>query len=631
MCGIVGIAMPEGSLPDPHARRRALDHLARRGPDGQGEWRDGNVWLGHRRLAVIDPSESGAQPMQSANGRFVISFNGVLYNHRELREELALEWRSGCDTETLLESFARWGEACLDRIVGIFAFAVWDRVERSLFMARDRLGVKPLYYTIDFPGIAFASRPGALAALLGSQLGELDVDALRAYLELGYIPAPLSLYRSVRKLEAGTCMAWRADRRRLRRYWDFAQIPVDESLRSADDREIVEHTASLIEVAVRRRLISDVPVGAFLSSGVDSSLVVAAMKRAGVERPRTFSVGFLERSHDESATAAQISTRLGTDHTVERVGVDDLLALLPDFLRECDEPLADSSVFPTMAISRLARRSVVVALSGDGGDELFGGYHYYRIVGRLAPLLGRYNALQTLLRRTASRLPGHRSRLLAGALAQRSDVALHHFARSIGKDFPSLLHPDLLPHSSASLEYFEQAAASFALDLQPEERGMRLDLRFLLADGYLQKVDVASMSQSLEVRCPMTDPSLVEWAMRLPLHFKIRGPIGKYILRQALAKHLPKSIAQRPKRGFGVPMAHWLRGPLRQWALELAHDDTTFARVPLAKATVRSLLQQHLTGQRDAHPLLWAALVLLAWTAYEPSRVDAVPATRRAA
>ena len=631
MCGIVGIALLEGTLPAADARRSALDNLARRGPNGQGEWADGGVWLGHRRLAVLDPSLAGSQPMVSASGRFVTIFNGEIYNHLEIRQEFSLNWRGTSDTETLVESYARWGEACLDKLIGMFAFAVWDRVERRLFLARDRLGVKPLYYTTELPGIAFASRPGALEALLGSRVGDLDADAVRAYLELGYIPAPLTMHRDMRKLEAGTCLLWQPGKRRLRRYWDFAQIEIDDALRSADEREIVEETASRIRSAVQRRLISDVPIGAFLSAGVDSSLVVAAMKSAGVERPRTFTIGFRERSHDESVEAARIAAHLGTEHTSEQLGVDDLLALLPDFLRDYDEPFADSSAFPTMAVSRLAQRSVVVALSGDGGDELFGGYHYYRQVQRLAPLLSWTGMRRAALQRGAGLLPGHRASLVAAALAQHSDVALHHFARSVSKDFPPLLHPDLQQHSTSSLEYFEQAAASFAMDLEPAEKGMRLDLRFMLADGYLQKVDVASMSRSLEVRCPLTDHTLVEWAMRLPLHFKLRGRSGKHVLRRALATHLPPQVSQRPKTGFGVPMAQWLRGPLRDWALELIHDESILARVPLDKNALRSLLQTHLDGRRDAHPLLWAVLVLLARTGNESRTAATVATLQRAA
>jgi asparagine synthase (glutamine-hydrolysing) len=612
MCGIVGFASVEGPVPARETRHIALEALRRRGPDGQGEWNENGVWFGHRRLAVMDLSSAGAQPMISHCGRFVIVFNGEIYNHREIRADISVRWRSQSDTETLLETLARFGTAGLERLNGMFAFALWDRRDRSLLLARDRIGEKPLYYTELRDGIAFASRPVALAALLGDDLGPIDGDGLRAYLELGYVPAPMTMYQRVRKLEAGTYLRWCEGRRIICRYWDFAHIPVDESLRSADERELVDEAATRVRMAVQRRLASDVALGGFLSAGVDSSLVVALTKSAGIERLRTFTIGFRETSHDESGDAAIIAAHLGTEHVTERLDVDDLLALMPEFLRDFDEPLADSSAFPTMAVARLARRSIVVALSGDGGDELFGGYHYYQQVQRLSPLLGLSPLQRSVLRRGIGMLPGHRARLLAAALTQSCDVSLHHFARSIGKDFPSLLHPDLRRTTTPSLEYFEQAAASFAPDLTPAERGMRLDLKFILADGYLQKVDLASMGCSLEVRCPLLDHSLIEWAMRLPLSLKVRAGIGKHILRRVLAAHLPRAIVHRPKTGFGVPLADWLRGPLRPWALELINDSSICARVPIDRGALRALMNLHLAGRRDAHPLLWAALVLLA-------------------
>ena len=611
MCGILGIVRRDGVLPDPAWRSSALAQLERRGPDGVGEWSEGGTWFGHRRLAVLDPSTAAAQPMHSFDGRYTIVFNGEIYNHLDLRRDLNLRWRSTSDTETLLECYRRWGSGCVQRLQGMFAFGIWDHAERELFLARDRLGVKPLYYAGGRAFLAFGSRPGALARLQGSTRYDIDAEAARAYFELGYVPAPLSMHAGIRKLPAGHTLTWR-DGAKLRRYWDYAQIAPDPELARRSEADLAADLGQQVQAAVQSRLISDVPLGAFLSAGVDSSLVVAAMKASGVERPRTFTIGFRDSRYDESAEAERISHLLGTEHHVEMLEVDDLLELLPVYVERFDEPLADTSIFPTLAVSRLARRHVTVALSGDGGDELFGGYHYYDIAQRLAPLWRLRPGLRASLRRVVRRLPGHRAALLAGALGQRDAVAVHHFMRGVGKDFETVLRADVLAATTPLVERFEQAAASFALDLEPAETGMRLDLRFMLADCYLQKVDLASMAYSLEVRCPLTDYRLVEWAMRLPLRYKLQPGRSKHLLRLALAHHLPEAITNRPKSGFGTPMAAWLRGPLRDWAADLLDDRASLDSTPLDAAALHRLFAVHQSGARDAHPLLWGALMLLA-------------------
>ncbi len=634
MCGIVGLVSRDGWMPDPDERNAALERLQRRGPDDSSQWNESGVWLGHRRLAILDPTPSGRQPMESGDGRYLIVFNGEIYNHRDLRPQLSPigGWRSESDTETLLEAYRRWGSDCLGHLNGMFAFGIWDRHERSLFLARDRMGVKPLYYGVTPKGFAFASRPGALVALFGGDGLEPDSAAIRAYLELGYVPAPLSMYREVRKLAPGHFLRLDSRGTRIVRYWDFRHIAPQPSLAQRPEADLVDELDALVRDAVRIRLISDVPLGAFLSAGVDSSLVVAAMKAAGVERPRSFTIGFREPQYDESRTAEGIAQHLGTDHVTEVLGVNDLLALLPTCVEEFDEPLADSSAFPTMAVARLARRHVTVALTGDGGDELFGGYHYYGLANRIAPLLRWNPRLRSLLRSVVGQLPAHRARLLAGALGQSNPVGLFQFMRSINKDFPSLLSADVLATTTPAVSYFEQYAASFAMDLSVAETGMRIDAGFTLADGFLQKVDVATMAFSLEARCPLTDYRLVEWAMRLPVSHKLRGAQTKYLLRRALARYLPPAVSERPKTGFGVPVAAWLRGPLNAWARDLIYDDTLLARLPIEKQALRDVFELHSRGARDAHPLLWGTLMLICHVANARAGY-AVPAVvpRRAA
>jgi asparagine synthase (glutamine-hydrolysing) len=613
MCGILGLLTTTGAQPPFETFLAALDRLKLRGPDDSGTWREDGLLLGHRRLSIVDLSQAGHQPMESSDRRFVIVFNGEIYNHAELRPRLSPQngWRSTSDTETLIEAYRTWGIGCLERINGMFAFAIWDRTEQTLFVARDRIGVKPLYYSNGNGQFGFASRPGALNMLLGDGGMIIDPEALRVYLEIGYIPAPLSFHRDIRKLPAGHYLIVSARGVRRVRYWDFRSIKPDPSMNSRPEGELVEELDALIHSAVKARLMSDVPLGAFLSGGVDSALVVAAMKSAGVGHPKTFTIAFKEKAFNEGPAAARAAEHLGVDHVHETLDVNSLLDLLPTYIQEYDEPFADSSAFPTMAVTRLARRHVKVALSGDGADEFFGGYHYYPLIDRLAPLLGWSTRSKSAARQLLKSLPWHRTKLLAGALQSQNTVELFHFLRSVGKDYPTLLNGDVLQSTANSETWFEQFAASFAMDLSAAETAMRLDAGLTLPDLFLQKVDVATMAFSLEARCPMTDYRLVEWAMRLPMQFKVRNGETKYLLKKVLSKYLPADCVYRPKMGFGVPLAKWLRGPLRHWAEELIHDDTLMSRLPLDKARVREVLRQHADGNRESHPLLWSVLMLL--------------------
>jgi asparagine synthase (glutamine-hydrolysing) len=622
MCGILGLLTTTGTHPPFETFLAALDRLKLRGPDDSGIWREDGLLLGHRRLSVVDLSQAGHQPMESSDRRFVIVFNGEIYNHADLRPRLSPQngWRSSSDTETLIEAYRAWGVRCLDRINGMFAFAIWDRTEQTLFAARDRMGVKPLYYSNKNGQFGFASRPGALNMLLDDGALSIDPEALRVYLEIGYIPAPLSFHRDMRKLPAGHYLLVNARGVRRVRYWDFRSIKPDPSMNSRPEGELVEELDALIHSAVKMRLMSDVPLGAFLSGGVDSALVVAAMKSAGVCHPKTFTIAFKERAFNEGPAAARAAEHLGVDHVHETLDVNSLLDLLPTYIQEYDEPFADSSAFPTMAVTRLARRHVKVALSGDGADELFGGYHYYPLIDRLAPLLGWRTSNKRAAQRVLKSLPWHRTKLLAGALQSRNTVALFHYLRSVGKDYPTLLSGDIVQSTAPSETWFAQFATSFAMDLSAAETAMRLDAGLTLPDLFLQKVDVATMAFSLEARCPMTDYRLVEWAMRLPARFKLRNGETKYLLKKVLSKYLPADCVYRPKMGFGVPLAQWLRGPLRTWADELIHDDTLMSRVPLDKKRVRELRQQQLAGQRESHPLLWSVLMLLCFVQSHDAR-----------
>ena len=623
-----------GNLPALEAFQKCVDRLQRRGPDDSGVWSDRLIRLGHRRLSILDLSPNGHQPMVSADGRHVIVFNGEIYNHAQLRQQLEPPggWRGSSDTETLLEAYRAWGVACLNRLNGMFAFAIWDTVEHRMFLARDRMGVKPLYYSWRNGRFAFASRPGALLDLVGAGGTEMDPESVRIYLELGYIPAPLSFYGNVRKLRPGHYLQVDACGARDTRYWDFRQIAPDSALLQRSEADLIDELDDLVRDATRLRLMSDVPVGVFLSGGTDSAYIAAAMKSVGVAAPHAFTIGFKERSHDEGPAAARIARHIGARHVIETLSVEDLLELLPTYVEEFDEPLADSSAFPTMAVARLARRQVTVALTGDGADELFAGYHYYPIADRLTRMARWPAAPRRLLRGMLGLMPSHRAKLLAGALVPQTPVAIFNYLRSSAKDFGPLVSTTLLQETSSSRDWFERVAAGFSPGLGGADIGTRLDMAFTLVDGFLQKVDVATMAHSLEARNPFLDYRLVEWSMRLPMHFKIRNGHSKYLLKKALCRYLPRDLVYRPKQGFGVPAGDWLRGPLKSWARELIHDRTLMQRVHLYQGRVSALFDLHAGGSRDAHPVLWAVLMLLCHVARHDRGLVLPPIiTRRAA
>ena len=630
MCGIVGAVHFSGAPLSQDSLAAAVSSLANRGPDGSGTWCEGPAQLGHRRLSIIDISDAGRQPMESEDGRFVIVFNGEIYNHLSLRLLLqpAAGWRGTSDTETLLAAFQRWGIDCVTRLDGMFAFAVWDRVERRLYLARDRIGEKPLYYAEHSGRLSFASRPGALRALNGGTLGEFDPDALAAYVDLGYVPTPHSIWRAVKKLQPAHYLTFDSSGLRLTRYWDFRHIRPKAQLALRPESELLDELDELITNAVRGRMLSDVPLGAFLSGGTDSSLILATMRKVASSRPVAFTIGFREPSYDESATAAAIARHLDVEHVTERLSVTSLLELLPECVAAFDEPIADSSSFPTMAVSRLARPRVTVALTGDAGDELFGGYHYYALAEKMAQLMRLPRQFRARAASVLNLIPSHRTKLLAEAMRRETSVKRFHFIRSMRKDFPSILTDEMQAKAAPSSWLFEASAASFALDLSPSEVGMRLDTAFVLADGFLQKVDVASMAYSLESRCVLTDHKIVEWAMRLPASCKLRDGATKPLLKALLARYLPASLVFQPKKGFGMPVAAWLRGPLRHWAEQLLNEDALFDATPVNRERVRSLFALHLAGKRDVHPLLWSTLMLLGFIAKHERGLELPPVAR---
>lgn len=614
MCGIVGVLYTDNTRVERSIIEKASEMLIKRGPDDSGIWTDENIGLGHRRLSIIDLTPAGHQPMISHNGRYAIVFNGEIYNFKELREQLDFGlsfWQSNSDTEVILAAYAKWGHLCVTRFHGMFAFAIWDRKEKILFAARDRMGVKPFYYHHSHNKFAFASRPRSIIALLPGLSTEIDDQALRFYLEIGYVPAPFSIHKSIRKLPPAHYLLLNKNGLTIKHYWDFSSINSDISLLKRPEDDLLDELDEIVSRSVKSRMISDVPLGAFLSGGIDSSLITALMVRHSSHPVKTFTIGFSEKRYDESSHAKAVADYLGTEHHCEYLSVNDLLQLMPTFHKEFDEPFFDSSAFPVMAVSRLARQHVTVSLSGDGADELFGGYHYYQLAERLSPFFHLPQMLRKFIASLLGILPQHRLKLLAGSISQNDPVASFAFSRSIAKDFNSVLLPEILNKTIGIADLFMAAAKKFPVEILPGEQGMRLDALYTLPDDYLQKVDLASMSFSLESREPLLDQDIVEWAMKLPLRLKLRGNINKYLLRKLAYRYVPSKILDRPKQGFSVPIDAWLRGPLKKWAEERLHDQSFFNNSSMNQQTVLSLWKMHCTGARNVHPLLWAILMFL--------------------
>ncbi|MFW5680094.1 MAG: asparagine synthase (glutamine-hydrolyzing) [Pseudomonadota bacterium] len=629
MCGIAGLidvrCRGAGERLGQLGRRMATA-MAHRGPDGEGVWTDdaAGLVLAHRRLAVVDLSPAGAQPMVSANGRFVLAYNGEVYGFEALRHHPALagvRWRGHSDTEVILESVAHRGvEATLEAIDGMFALALWDRETRTLHLARDRLGIKPLFVAEAEGRLAFASELRCLHAL-GAPL-DVEPGAVAAFLRYGHVPAPWSIYQGVTKLRPGERLTRHPDGRIERRsYWQASEMVAEARTAplAVDDEAAADRLEALLGEAVARQMIADVPLGVFLSGGIDSSTVTAMMVRADRGPVRSFAIGFPDAGFDESPHAAAVAQALGTEHTTLMVTGTEALATVPRLADLYDEPFADASAVPTHLLAKLTRAHVTVALSGDGGDELFLGYNRHafaagtwRRLRRLPPGLRRPAAhlLQTVpeewIDRTLGRLPG---------LPPQIGDKVQKVARILGEDEASLYlrlvsqvdHPE---HHLAAAEVVPPTSDIPGLD--PVDRMRLADTLGYLPDDILQKVDRAAMAVALEVRPPLLDRHVVAFAWRLPRHQLIRNGEAKWLLRRVLERHLPRDLIDRPKQGFTTPLAAWLRGPLRDWGHDLLHG-SDYGGGLLDPAPARALWQRHQTGRTSEARQLWPLLMLEAW------------------
>lgn len=641
MCGIAGIWAASGATraDELEARARTMaEALVHRGPDGHGTWAepDAGLVLAHRRLAVVGLGEAGHQPMVSRSGRFVVTYNGEIYNAPALGARLeaaGTSFRGTSDTEVLVEAIAAWGvEAALAEINGMFAFAVWDREERRLVLARDRVGEKPLLYGTVGGAFAFASELRALTTLPGAPT-ELDPDAVALLLRFKYIPAPHTIHRGIAKLLPGHLLEVGpgAEVGVPRAYWSLAEVAERGAADPVTDpAEALDELDRLLGVAVRGRLRSDVPIGAFLSGGIDSSIVSTHAAEA-LDRPlRTFTIASDDADHDESDAAREVAERLGAQHTELLVTAADALAQVPTLPSVYDEPFADSSQLPTLLVSQLARRDVTVVLSGDGGDELFGGYNRHVWLPGMWDRLGRvpHPVRRGLARGLAAPAPTTWDRIARVVPEARRPrlvgLKVEKLASILGCADERAAFGRLVSHWDAPEQVVRGAREPRTLTHQPErwpklptfaEEMMAVDALTYLPDDVLVKVDRASMAVSLEARVPLLDPDLIAFAARLPLSMRVVDGAGKWALRQLLLRRHPAELVERPKSGFGVPIAPWLRGPLRSWAEDLL-DPVELARDGLLDpAPIRRVWDDHLAGRRDGSYELWDVLMLQGWRA----------------
>jgi asparagine synthase (glutamine-hydrolysing) len=640
MCGIAGYFSVRADVQE-NVLKNMTKSLLHRGPDHQGIWidKDSKIGFAHARLSILDTSSAGHQPMSSFSGRFMICFNGEIYNHLEMRKKLAdsghsFSYKSQSDTETILSCFEAWGiKKTIQETVGMFAFSVFDSKENKLVLGRDRFGEKPLYYGWQEGYFYFGSELKAIRKH-PAFLPEMDHDALHQYMQYAYIPAPLSIYKGIKKLSPGNLLTislnGTAGNIRIESYWSLAEVAkkAQQSQFSGSDTEALIELERMLAQSVKGQQLSDVPLGAFLSGGIDSSLIVALMQSQSSRPVNTFTIGFKEDTYNEAKFATQVASHLGTNHNEIYVGANDVMDVIPSLPQLYDEPFADSSQLPTFLVSQLARKHVTVSLSGDAGDEIFGGYNRYMQAGRFnkyprflrkaiatsvlkfspAQLNQAYQIFKPILPGSLkSSNPVNHLVKIAGILSLNSNWEIYQKLVTIGSSNDILLSKTSFKSGNKDHFDFLPDHSEFA------DRMMLTDSLTYLPDDILCKVDRAAMGVSLETRVPFLDHRVAAFAWSLPLNMKIRNGKGKWLLRELLYKYVPQHLIERPKMGFGLPIDSWLRGPLKDWVESLLNEKDLTDVGYMNAANVRAMWNDHLSGRKNLQYELWNILMFRAW------------------
>lgn len=635
MCGLTGF-LYQKNLPSNTEQllKSMVNTLTHRGPDDNGIWLDkeAGIGLGHSRLAVVDLTSAGHQPMISATGRYVLVFNGEIYNHWQLRKQLTnVNWCGNSDTETLLAGFEAWGiEETIVKTVGMFAFAVWDKQTRVLVLGRDRAGEKPLYYGWQGTVFVFGSELKALK-IHPEFKQELNAAALSLYLKRSYISAPHSIYKHIYKLKPGTLLylSLSSPEPVVHTYWSASNVAIAKANApfNGDDEDLVNELKRLMDDAVSLQMIADVPLGAFLSGGIDSSLIVALMQAQSRQRVKTFSIGFDDEEFNEAHHAKVIADHLNTDHTELYIKTEEALKVIPKLSELYDEPFADSSQIPTFLISELAKQHVTVSLTGDAGDELFCGYNRYIFTNKLWRQISKIpmplrKATSSLIRsidpsfwdKTVSRFPLiNKTNYLGQKLHKGANVLT---CTDIDDVYSLLISQDVYSCSLLPHDYEDpiDALQINLLSLSSLDRMMVIDFMTYLPDDVLVKVDRASMGVSLETRLPFLDHRIIEFAWSLPAHRKLHNNISKWPLKQLLYRHVPPQLVNRPKMGFAIPLNNWLRGPLKDWAHDLLNEKNLMEQGLFDAKAIQMIWQAHLNGKNRFSSLLWTILMFQAWS-----------------
>jgi asparagine synthase (glutamine-hydrolysing) len=615
MCGFIGHISFDETFINKSRLVDSVNIIKSRGPDNLGIAVGNNYGFAFRRLSIIDLSNDANQPMFSNDQNYVCVFNGEIYNYKELYNSIKSEfvWKTNSDTELLINCWIKWGPDCLQKLDGMFSFAILDKKNSLLYAARDRVGEKPFYYYAINKNIYFSSRPSPILHQIPELSKEYNEQSIRSHLESGYIPGNNTIYKSIQKLKAGHYLIFSKNNFDIYPYWEIKNINVNVELLKKKEEDLIDELDDLLTASVEKKFISDVPVGILLSSGIDSSLITAIAKKKlnRKDNIKTFSIGFLNKNYDESINSKKIANFLGTDHNEKKISPNDLLDLLPKFFNNFDEPFFDSSSFPMMFVSKIASKQVKVVLTGDGGDELFGGYNYYLIIKILEKINYFPRSVKKILANILSKSFNYKINLIAEVLKKDNFIDSFAFIRSILKINKNVLFESIIKKTLGLNNIFREDYLSFDKNISSAEACMKLDIINTLNDDYLQKSDLSSMSYSIENRAPFLSKDIIEWSAKLPLKYKINFFNKKHILKKLLRRYLPDHLINKKKIGFEVPIREWIIHDLHDWTSERVYNKKFYKNLPIKQSLVIELFLNLKKGKNGIHSYLWSILMLL--------------------